>query len=179
MDISQTIEPDSSQINADDLVSGPIIVTVTDVSKVQDNGKQRLNIAVAEFPTRAYRPSKTMGRLIAAAWGTDSREFIGKRLELYRDPNITFGKDKVGGIRISAMSGIEKPVTVALQVSRGRRQTFTVKPLAEMAPTVTPELINAATNAEELRAMWFQTKDPALQEQINARAAQLTGEVQG
>ena len=127
MDLTKTIEPDSTQINADDLIGGPATVTITEVKK--GSAEQPVDIIVAEFPGRAYRPSKSMRRVIVAAWGTDSKTYIGRRLTLYRDPDITFGRDRVGGIRISALSDIDKPLTLALTVSRGKRQQVTVDPL--------------------------------------------------
>src|SRR5690625_2612298 len=102
MDISKTIEPDSTQINADDLLAGPATVTVENVTK--GSAEQPVNIHVTEFPKRAYRPSKSMRRILVHAWGPKASEYVGRRLTLYRDPNITFGREKVGGIRISHLS---------------------------------------------------------------------------
>ena len=69
---------------------------------------------------------KTMNGLGHSAWS----QAIGRRLTIYCDPDITFGKDRVGGIRISHVSHIDKPADILLTVSRGRRTTFTVQPLA-------------------------------------------------
>ena len=124
MDISSTIQPDSTQINADDLINQPITITVESVSK--GNAEQPVNINTVETPGRAYRPSKTMRKLIVHAWGADASQYVGRRLTLFRNPDIMFGKEKVGGIEISAMSHIEKPISVSLTVSRGRKRTFNV-----------------------------------------------------
>lgn len=133
MDISSTIQPDSSQINADDLISQPITVTVESVSK--GNAEQPVNINTVETPGRAYRPSKTMRKLIVHAWGADASQYVGRRLTLFRNPDIMFGKEKVGGIEISAMSHIDKPISVSLTVSRGRKRTFKVDVLQAAPPT--------------------------------------------
>lgn len=135
LDISRTIEADSTQINADDLLAGPVVVTITAVRK--GTSEQPVNIDVAEFPDRAYRPSKTMRRVLVAAWGKDPSVYTGRRMMLFRDPTITFGKDAVGGIRISALSHIEQRMTLALTVSRGRRAPCTVDPLPD-APSKIP-----------------------------------------
>ncbi len=124
MDISSTIQPDSTQINADDLINQPITITVESVSK--GNAEQPVNINTVETPGRAYRPSKTMRKLIVHAWGADASQYVGRRLTLFRNPDIMFGKEKVGGIEISAMSHIDKPISVSLTVSRGRKRTFKV-----------------------------------------------------
>ena len=49
------------------------------------------------------------------------------RLTLYRNPDITFGGAKVGGIEISHMSHLDKPLTLALTRARGKRTPFTVQ----------------------------------------------------
>lgn len=144
MDLTESIAPRSDQINAEDLLTGPRTVTITDVQR--GTTEQPVNIVTAEFgPGRPYKPSKTMRRVLVAAWGPDAAAYIGRRLLIYRDPEITFGKDKVGGIRISAMSDIDSRLTLALTVTRGRRAPFTVDPL----PPETP-----ATRIAALRAEW-------------------------
>ena len=140
MDLTESIAPRSDQINAEDLLTGPRTVTITDVQR--GTAEQPVNIVTAEFgPGRPYKPSKTMRRVLVAAWGPDAAAYVGRRLLIYRDPEITFGKDKVGGIRISAMSHIDSRLTLALTVTRGRRAPFVVEPLADGPAPVTPEAI--------------------------------------
>lgn len=128
LDMTASIAPRSDQINAEDLITGPRTVTITDVTR--GTAEQPVNIVTAEFgPGRPYKPSKTMRRMIVAAWGAQASEYVGRRLTIYRDPEITFGRDKVGGIRISYMSHIDKRIEIALAVTRGKRATFTVEPL--------------------------------------------------
>ena len=43
----------------------------------------------------------------------------------------------MGGLRVSHVSHIDKPITVALTVTRGKRAPFTVQPLPD-APPVPP-----------------------------------------
>lgn len=127
MDLTTSIEPNSQQVNAEDLLVAPMTVTVTGVEK--GTAEQPVFIHLAEFEGRTYRPGKSMRRILVATWGTDSSAYIGRKLTIYNDPTIKFGKDFTGGIRISHMSHIEKPVTVALTVTRGKRAPFTVQPL--------------------------------------------------
>ncbi|GGO86710.1 hypothetical protein GCM10011584_09690 [Nocardioides phosphati] len=142
MDISTSLAPRSDQINADDLVAGPMTVTIRKV--VGGKAEQPFDFLLEETD-RAFRPAVTMRRLIAAAWGTDGDQYVGRRLTLYRDPTIRFGKDVVGGIRISHMSHIDKRIEIKLQVTRGKRDTFAVDPLPTPAP-VDPRI--AALKAE-------------------------------
>lgn len=129
MDMTRTIEARSDQINADDLLGTTLTATITDVTA--GNAEQPVNVILAETPGRAYRPSKSMRRVMVAAWGTDTSVYIGRRLTLFRNPDIRFGRDVVGGIEIAAMSHLEKPLNVPLTVSRGKRRTFTVDPLPD------------------------------------------------
>ena len=133
MDLTATIAPRSDQINADDLISGPITVTIKEVAA--GSTEQPVDVHLVEFPGRAYRPSKSMRRVMVSAWGPEASTYAGRRLTLVRNPEITFGRDKVGGIEIAAMTHIEKPLTVALTATRGKRKNFTVKVLTETAPT--------------------------------------------
>lgn len=144
VDLSESIVPRSDQLNAEDLLTGPRVVTIADVKR--GSAEQPIDIVTEEFgPGRPYKPSKTMRRVIVAAWGPDASNYIGRKLFLYRDPDITFGKERVGGIRISAMSHIERRIEVALTVTRGRRAPFVVEPLKEQpVPAPSPKQPTAA-----------------------------------
>ena len=165
MDLTASIEARSDQINADDLVTGPATYTVREV--VTGKAESPFDFMLVETD-RAYRPSKTMRRVIVNAWGPEAANYAGRRLTLYREPTIQFGGKTVGGIRISAMSHIEKRVEVMLQVTRGKREKFTVDPLpADIpAPTLNPEIA-------ALREEW-KTADPERKAEIQAKVAELT-----
>lgn len=154
MDLTESIAPKSDQLNADDLIAGAVTVTIAEVRRGSD--EQPVDVHLVEFPGRAYRPSKSMRRVMVMAWGPEASAYAGRRLTLVRNPEITFGRDKVGGIEIAALSDIPKPLTVALTATRGRRKNFTVQPLADAAPKrdFLAET-KAATSVEELRAIWF------------------------
>ena len=126
----------SDQLDNVDLLSGPRDFTITAVSRGADD--QPLNITLAEYD-RPWRPGLTMRRLLAHIWGPEADNYIGRRVRLYRDPDVSFGKDKTGGTRLSHASHIERRVTVSLPTSKGKFGAFTVEPLieAKAAPTVT------------------------------------------
>ena len=145
MDLTESIAPKSDQLNADDLISGPVTVTIREVAK--GSAEQPVDVHLVEFPGRAYRPSKSMRRVMVMAWGPEASAYAGRRLTLYRNPEITFGKDKVGGIEISELSHLDKPLTVALTATRGRRKSFTVKPLSDTTPTISADVINQTKRA--------------------------------
>jgi hypothetical protein len=159
MDISTSIEARSDQINADDLLGGPITYTVREV--IAGKAESPFDFMLVETD-RAYRPSKTMRRVIVAAWGPEASNYAGRRLTLYREPSIMFGGQRVGGIRVSHMSHIDKPIEVMAQVTRGKREKFTVQPLPDLSP------------AEKLRAEW-KSADPERRKAIEAEVASLSG----
>ncbi len=132
LDITKTTEPRSDQQNFDDYLAGPKRVTVAGVKK--GSAEQPVVVHLVEFPGRPYKPSKSMRRVLLAAWGGDASEWAGRQLELYGDPEVPFGLDKVGGIKIGRMSHLDAPVTILLTVTRGRRAPHTVEPLTTAAP---------------------------------------------
>lgn len=127
--MTDTIVPKSDQLNADDLMSGPVTVTITDVRK---NGtEQPIDVHLAEFPGRPFRPSKSMRRVMVAAWGSDGSGYVGKSMTLFRDPKVKWGGQEVGGIRISHMTDLDRPpLRLALTETKGKRAPFVVQALA-------------------------------------------------
>lgn len=139
MNLTETIAPKSDQLNADDLLAGPQNVTVAEVRKGA-SAEQPVDIVLAEFgPGRPFKPSKTVRRILVAAWGAEAEEYVGRRMTLYCDPDVKFGGATVGGIRVSHMSDIGKPLNLKLTTTRGKRTPFTVQTLPEAAPT-TPQI---------------------------------------
>lgn len=153
MNLTDTITPKSDQINADDLISGPITVTISEV--VKGNPEQPVDVRLVEYPNRAYRPSLSMRRVLVSAWGTEGKAYAGRRLTLTRNPDIMFGPNKVGGIEIAAMSDIPKALTVALTAKRGQRKNFTVQVLAAAARPRdwATEITNAGTDMAALKTL--------------------------
>lgn len=173
MDLTPTIESSSEQIDANDLIGSPRTVTVTGVSK--GSADQPINIQLAEIPGKAFRPCKSMRRVIVAAWGKDSAAYIGRRMTLYCDPTVKWGGQAVGGVRISHMSYLDKPLTVSLTVTRGKRAPYKVAPLPD-APQprsdgLADERIAECVDTELLRDWW--RLYPGKRDAINARVAEL------
>lgn len=138
LDMTDTIEPRSDQMNADDLMTGPRTFTITRVRKTGSTD-QPVAVHLAEFPDdRPFLPSKSMRRVMVAAWGAEAGEYTDRRFTLFRDPDIKFGGVKVGGIRISHMSDLPggKRLEIALTETRGSRKPYKVEPLAAAPPPV-------------------------------------------
>lgn len=128
-DMRASITPNSDQLNYEDFATtGPQTFTITRVTR--GNPKQPVYIHLAEVKGRTYRPGKSMRRLISKIWGPDPKNYPGKALTLYAEPNVTYGTETVGGVRISHMSHIDKPETRNLPQGRGRPPiAWTVQPL--------------------------------------------------
>lgn len=189
MDMTRTIEPRSDQLNFDDVAAQSVTVTITGVTR--GTPEQPVNVELAEYPGRPYKPGKSMRRVLVACWGKDSSVYAGRCIRLYGDPDVRFGRERVGGIRISHLSHIREPMTVMLTVTRGRRAPFTVQPLPddetpreasrdpreERGGAVTVvERVAAATTLDDLRALWDEATTDAERQAIRRRAATIGGE---
>lgn len=132
-DMSLVIVPKCDQITADDLLSGPLTITITGVT-IKGGAEQPVEIAYEGGDGKPWRPCKSMSRVLVAAWGPDAKVYAGRKVTLYRDPKVKWGGMEVGGIRISHMSHINGSMTMALTATKGSKKAFTVQPLVERAP---------------------------------------------
>jgi hypothetical protein len=149
-DISATLVSNSTQLDNVDLMGGARVFTITSVT-VHDGAEQVMSIGLAEYP-RPWKPGLTMRRLLAEMYGADDDNWIGKRVRLYRDEKVSFGRDKTGGTRISHASDLAKTIVVTLPTSKGKFGEFKVEPLVE-APK--PDTATVAAKAID----WFATKN--------------------
>lgn len=160
MDVSTTTAPRSDQLNFDDVAAHPVTVTVTEVKA--GNPEQPVEVHLTEYPGRPFKPSKSMRRVLVAAWGSDSTVYVGRKMTLFGDPDVRFGGQQVGGIRISHLSHLTGPLTVALTVTRGKRAPFTVQPIPtkdESGRDWLKELADAKGDAAAIRALGTAAKN--------------------
>jgi len=132
-DLSPTIIPKSDQLNSEQLLGGPITVTVSSV-QVSDSAEQPLIVHYHGENGRPYKPSKTQRKMLLFAWGANGHEWVGRSMTLFNDPTIKFGSMAVGGIRISHMSDIPKDISVSLTATKGKKELHKVLRLASVAP---------------------------------------------
>lgn len=128
-DMSAVIIPKSDQLNSDSLMSGPLTIKITKVL-VRPGTEQPVSIFYEGDEAHPWKPCKSMARVLVAAWGPDSSQYVGRSLTLYRDPKVKWGGLEIGGLRISHMSDITGPLTLALTETKQSRKPFTVKLLA-------------------------------------------------
>ena len=151
--MAEAIIPKSDQLNADDLIAGPMTITITEVN-IRSGQEQPVAIHFEGDNGKPYKSCKSMNRVLVTAWGADAKKYVGRSLTLYRDPTVKWAGMEVGGIRISHMSHIDSPLTMALTMTKQNKRPFTVKPL-ELAPTKNwPQELNNAATLDELGAVW-------------------------
>lgn len=150
-DLMKTIAPKSDQLNFDDFIGGETkTITITGVKIV--NTDQPIELHSAEYPGRPFKPGLTARRILIGIWGKSAVGWEGRSLTLFGDPDVMFGKQKVGGIRISHASHLAGPVTLMLTITRGKKAPFEIRPLATEADAA--GWIQAASTMEELVNAW-------------------------
>jgi len=132
--LSDTIIAKSDQLNAVDLLSGSMVITVTSVAR--GNAQQPIIIGFNGDNGRPYKPSKGFRRILVGAWGEDGTKWIGRKMKVFIEPTVMWGGEKVGGIRVSELSHIDKPLSFPLVLSDKKRINYTVHPLVEELPKV-------------------------------------------
>lgn len=150
-DMRAVIVPKSDQINADDMLGGPMTITITGVT-IKPGTEQPVSIAFEGDNNKPYKPCKSMARVMVQCWGHDANQYVGRSMTLYCDPKVTWGGMAVGGIRISHMTDINGTQIMALTATKGSKKPFTVQPLAIQKDTAP-----APTLAE-----WFKALDAEL-----------------
>ena len=153
-----------SQINAVDFATGPRIVKIRGAEPRPDP-KKPLAIYSEGFKLPRL-PCVTMRRLLNAHWGAPSSEWIGRRVELYCDPEVEFGEGtnpkKVGVTRILRISdsakGDREPVSI--QSGRGKMKEFRVAHL--------PAESKAPTFEEKRAALVTQVREKGMADEIDA-----------
>lgn len=142
VNMAEFTAPKSDQLNADDLIGGARTITITGVrANPGRNIEQPVAISYQGDDGKPYYPCKSMRRVMVHVWGADAKNYVGRSMTLYCDPNVQFGGMKVGGIRISHMSHMDKTVVLALTATRSKRAPFTVHPLHSASTVDVAELI--------------------------------------
>ena len=164
-----TIEKKTDQLNYEDFLGG--VTRIVTIAGVKAGTKEQQYDIALEGDKRVWRPAVTVLKLLVAAWGDDATEWVGRRAMLYGDPTITFGRDRVGGIRVSHLSHIAETVTANLTETRGKRKIHTVDPLPDAPAAPTEADVKASTDTDLLRSWW--TAHPHLQNVIKTRVDEL------
>lgn len=132
-DVTFAMEAKSDQLNACDIMGQERIIKIRNVSVIK--GDQPVSVYFDGDNNRPWKPSKGMIRILAKAWGTDSKKWIGKSAKIYYDPTVTWAGVAVGGIRICALSDIPTSGFVAMEArDRKTRKPYPVQFLDTTRP---------------------------------------------
>jgi len=85
----------------------PRVLVMTNVTKEEvwrKNGRQT-TIVLHLKGSKPMILNKTNAMTIARSYGPDSIAWVGKSIEIYHDPNVMLGRERVGGIRIRILTG--------------------------------------------------------------------------
>lgn len=172
MNMLQTIIPKSDQLNSDDLIGRTMTITVTDV-RMKPGDEQPVSLHFEGDGGKPYKACKSMRRVLVHVWGADAKNYVGRSMTLYRDPEVSFGGQKVGGIRISHMSHMESPMTMALTATRASRKPYTVKPLVVAATPTGPTVADyeACADAQTFAALEERRKEAWTHMDANTKRA--------
>lgn len=162
-----TIEKKTDQLNYEDFLGGVTrIITVAGVKVSKAESQYDIEI---EGDKRVWRPPATVLKILVEAWTDEATTWVGHRAELYGDPDVMMTGKKVGGIRVSRLSHIDKPMSLMLTTTRGQKGRFAVDPLPD-APTPPTDAEIAGTSDQGQLLAWgqqFPNLRPALKARID------------
>jgi hypothetical protein len=134
-DVTPFIQAKSDQLNADDLIAGPVTVRIERVEIV--GGEQPVVVHVSGH--RPWKPCKTTMRVLALCWGPNTSAWVGRAVRLFRDPSVKYGGVQVGGIRVSGLSDIDRPMVATLATSKGKKSEHRIDVLPRMVDARGPD----------------------------------------
>ena len=113
------------------------IVRIGSVRLDDEKKKKEVDKAVIYFKEidRGWVFSKTSGHCLAKMFGEDDDAWIGKRVTLFADPDVKFGGDQVGGIRVSGSPDISQPMTIRIKFPKKKAIEVTLTPTAPSRPS--------------------------------------------
>lgn len=135
--IARFIVAKSDQLNADDLVAGPITVRIHG-ARVTGGAEQPVTVDIGP-DHRPWKPCKTSMRVLAALWSERPSEWVGRSIRLYRDPTVKYGGVEVGGIRINGMSHIDGAKRITLAASKKAKVEHRIDVLRVDEPKPAPQ----------------------------------------
>lgn len=158
-DLRDTIVPKSDQLNADQLLGGPMTIRVTSVRRGSGED-QPVVVHYENEGGRPFKPCKSMRKVLIFAWGEDGAAWVGRTMTLYNKRDVKWGGVEVGGIRISHLSHIPKDIQLSLAVTRGKKEPIIISRLDTNDPVLAArtKLETAARGGmDDLKKAWAAT----------------------
>ena len=186
IDMAMFTQAKSDQLNAIDIASGPVVIRITKVTaNLAGDGTQPISLHYEGDNGKPFKPCLTMRRLLMKAWGRYADQWVGRSMRIFCDPEVTFGKDKTGGIRIDALSHVSSKMRMALPAAKGRFKEHTVEVLETGADPMRAKAeawasdhvteINGAASVDQLEAIL--TKGSAARGKLAANHPDLADKV--
>jgi hypothetical protein len=82
----------------------PKVFTISEVESTKIGGERKLVVSFKES-ARDLICNKTNAKVIALGYGDETDAWIGKKIQIYNDPNVEYAGEKVGGIRVRTPKG--------------------------------------------------------------------------
>ena len=175
-DVRGTLEAKSDQLNATDIMGIDLVIRIRAV--VVGGGKEQpVAVYFDGDNNRPWKPSKGMRRVLAAGWGWESDNWIGKSVKLHFDASVKYAGKEVGGIRVKAMSDIDQRGMVVVEaINRQQRVPVNVSYLDTCAPQYPADRFTKALPA---MAAKMQSGEMTLQQVVAQcqQTGQLTAEM--
>jgi len=132
-------------------LEGPTTVKVVSMvgDKLKDDdGNEKLK-AILTVKTRDKKSgdivteeivwNKTNALLTAAMFGRDYEKWAGHLVTIAYDPNIMFGKEKKGGIRVAGPPELQRPCEVSIKRPRRKMpEVYTLRPTPKATTEAAP-----------------------------------------
>lgn len=96
------------------IAAGKIEAMITDVEEVQSFGKRSMQLCLKQSngQKKKLTLNNSNGGTLAGALGDETDNWVGRRVVVFFDENVEFGKEKVGGIRVRVVQQeAAKPAT--------------------------------------------------------------------
>lgn len=134
IDMTKMIAANSDQLNAVDLLGGPLVATITGAKEHPGDKKQPLSLRLDSWP-QPWKPCLTMRRLLIKVFRTgDATKLVGETVVLYNDPSVKWKGEPHGGVRMKEASGLDKPFSILLPSARGKYEEIVVEPYRPKQP---------------------------------------------
>lgn len=170
-DISDTLAANSEELCNTDLIGGPVRARVERVTRNPDP-KRPITIHLSSG-LKPWRPGVELRRRIVEKWGPDARQWVGRELRLFRDPDAKDPNGKVaGGTRINGMSHIDGPFDLQLRARSRVLASYRVEVLRVEAPPTLDAIIDPAGITRAQVAAWLESRGkPPLTAETEAKLA--------
>lgn len=136
VDMTSTIKAKSDQLNAGDLIAGPVVVKVLRVDV--RNGDQPISIHI-DSGLQPYKPCLSMRRVLGKLWTGETDNWLNKSMILFNDPEVIWAGKAEGGIRISHLEGLDGMKEVTVRKNKRGTTTYNIEPLVIQSPTESRE----------------------------------------